>query len=175
MRKIMVMLAAMFVFSAIAFGQNETKIFAGTWNLDMEKSELGERSRIKSMTMTVTQSETELSYERKVERSEGGGGGRRGMGRGGGANLPTTFDLSGKETAAPGGGRGTTKLKAESKDGILKLMRTIDFEGRMGQVTVKNTETWSVSEDGKTLTIAAENENPRGTRSSKMVFTLASE
>jgi hypothetical protein len=170
----MVMLAAMLVFSAIAFGQNETKSFAGTWNLDIEKSELGERSRIKSMTMTVTQSETELSYERKVERKEGGGG-RRGMGRGGGANLPTTFDLSGKETAAPGGGRGTAKLKAESKNGILKLMRTVDFEGRMGQVTVKNTETWSVSEDGKTLTIAAESENPRGTRSSKMVFTLASE
>ena len=179
MRKFTFIFTAMLVFAAVVYGQKETTNFAGTWNLDVEKSELGGRSRIKSMTMTVTHSENELSYERKVEReepSDGGMGGGRGMGRGrrGGGNPAATFDLTGKETSAPSGGAGgDSKLKAEIDGSTLKLVQDRNFNSPRGEISIITTEKWSLSEDGNTLTVTSETETPRGTRSSTMVFSKA--
>jgi hypothetical protein len=41
----------------------------------------------------------------------------------------------------------------------------------MGARKMKMTETWSLSQDGKTLTVKREAETPRGNNSSEMVFT----
>ncbi len=159
--------------------QDKTVNFVGDWTLDKDKSELGERSRIESMTMKVSQTDKELTFERKTkraERSDGegrGGRGRRGMR--GGNQQPMTYNLEGKETEAQmGSGRfaGKAKLKANmEKDGKLKLTQTRSFETPRGAVTIKNIETWELSDDGKMLTVSSEIETPRGNRSSKMVFT----
>ena len=123
MNKMVNLLALIVLLVGVAAAQKDNPAFAGTWNLDVDKSELGRRP-IKSMTMTVTQSETELSYQRKAEIDEdaasGFGGNRRGM-RGGGGERIMTFDLTGKETSAPGQGRrgGLSKLSASSKEGKL--------------------------------------------------------
>jgi hypothetical protein len=167
------------VMAAAVSAQEKQTNFAGDWKLDKDKSELGERNRIESMTMKVTQTEKELTVERKAERAgrpgdEGEGRGRRGMRGGGGNQQPLTYSLDGKETkATTGGGRfgGEAKLKAKSeKDGKMKLMQTRSFEGPMGSMSIKTTEIWELSADGKTLTVSSETETPRGTRSSKMVF-----
>ncbi len=175
MKSYAVLAVLVLVLSAVAFGQKDAPDFAGEWNLDVENSELGRRP-IKSMTMTVTQTENELSYQRKAEMDEnvGQGFGRRGM-RGGGGEQAFTFDLTGKETTAPvaRGRGGSAKLMASVKDGVLTLAQTREFEGRMGPMTIKMTETWTLSEDGNTLTVNSETETPRGTRSSKMVFVKA--
>lgn len=175
MRKVLFLFTAVVVFSAFAYGQKETTSFAGTWKLDVDSSELGERSRLESMTMTVTQTETELSYDRKAERKEreGMGGGGRGMGRGGGmgGDQSQTFDLTGKETIAPGTRGGSSKLKAAMDGAILKLVLNREFNGPMGSMSIKTVEKWSLSEDGKTLTIKSETATPRGDRNTTMVFT----
>ncbi|MDH3493956.1 MAG: hypothetical protein OEM82_10430 [Acidobacteriota bacterium] len=180
MKKFMSLFVSMLVFSAFAYGQKEVTNFAGIWNLEVEKSELGERSRIESMKMTVTQTDKELAFERKAEieeRSDGDGfgGGRRGMARGPGAmgGQAASYDLTGKETIAPGGRGGSAKLKAEMHGATVKLIQKREFEGPMGSVSIKSVETWSLSEDGKTLTVSSETETPRGIRNSKMVFTRA--
>lgn len=180
MRKSFILMTAVFtlVFSVAASAQSATN-FAGDWTLDKDKSELGERSRVKSMTMKVTQSDNELTYERKVEREarEGGGGGR-GMGRGrrgGGGNVGAiAFSLDGEETTVEAKGRRGGEVKLQSKThegGKLELWITRSFEGRNGSMTIKTIETWELSEDGKTLTVNSETETPRGKRESKMVFT----
>ncbi len=173
MRKIFI-IGAMFCLFSIAVAVSAQSNFAGDWKLDKEKSELGERSRLKSMTMNVIQSETELTVDRKAEVEEGGqgdggdrpGGGGRGMGRGGNAG-PMTYNLKGKETDAGS----EAKLKAKVKDKKLELTQIRSFEGPMGSVSVKTVETWELSDEGKTLTISSKTETPRGDRSTKMVFT----
>lgn len=176
MRKSFVLGIVMCVFTLVGAASAQKANYSGNWVLDKDKSELGRRSRVKLMTMKVTQSETELSYERKVEREEGGSGrGGRGRGRGGrGRNAGAVkFNLEGKESEVPGSGRfGKAKLKAKIlDDGGLGLTQIRSFEGRNGSVEIKTVETWKLSKDGNTLTISSETETPRGTRSSKMVFS----
>lgn len=166
-------LAMLLVAAFGVFAQNSAKDYSGSWKLDVEKSELGARSRVQSMEMTVSQTATELNVERKAELSEaagGGMGGRRGGGPGGGK---LSYDLTGKETKmeASGGFGGNVVLKAKvEKDGGLKLTQDRSFEGPMGAMTIKTVENWKLSDDGKTLTVSSSTETPRGTRSQKMVF-----
>ncbi len=51
------------------FAQEKTANFAGNWELDVNKSNLGERMRVKSMTMTVAQTDKELRIETTAIRS----------------------------------------------------------------------------------------------------------
>jgi hypothetical protein len=67
-------------------------------------------------------------------------------------------------------GKIPVKLKAELDGGKLKLFRSSTFSGQMGEITTKTNETWTLSDDGKTLTIKRDMESPRGTNSSEMVF-----
>jgi len=166
--------ALLLVAAFSVFSQEKAKDYSGTWKLDLAKSEMGERSRVESMDMTVTQSDNDLSYERNAKLSEaqgGGMGGRGGMGGpGGGGKM--TYDLSGKETKVSGAMGGEVGLKAKvEKDGGLKLTQNRSFEGPMGAMTIKTVETWSLSDDGNTLTVSSTTETPRGTRNQKMVFT----
>ena len=163
--------------------QDKMTDFSGEWKLDVKKSELGERSRIESMTMKVTQSDTELAVERKAKRkgndqSIGGalGGGNRGRGRqrmrGG---LPSTkYDLSGKETIvemADGIMTGETKFKAKFDSGKLMLIQNRTLNTPRGKRENKTVETWEMSKDGNTLTVSSERQTRRGTIKSKMMFT----
>ncbi len=154
--------------------QNNTTNFAGDWKLDVKKSELGQRSRIESMTMKVAQTANELAYERKAKRTEReGGGGRRRGGRGGNAGK-VIFKLDGTETSAEiSGGRLTGKAtyKAETKDSKLILSTTRSFETPNGTRSIKSVETWELSKDSKILTVISERNTRRGAITSKMVFT----
>jgi hypothetical protein len=161
---------------AVSVKQNKTTNFSGKWDLDLSKSKLDERARnIESMTLTVSQTETELKIEsstKRAERENTGGQMRRGGGFGG--DSQTIYTLDGKETvtdmAGATGGKMTAKATFE-KDGRLKLEQTRNIETQMGARSMKLTETWSLSPDGKTLTVKREMETPRGTNSSELVFT----
>ncbi len=158
--------------------QDKQTDFSGDWTLNKEKSELGERNRMESMTMKVSQTADEMTVEKTIkmgERPEGenrGGGNRMG---GGDGTQTLKYNLKGKETSADkGGGRrgGEAKLKAKAeKDGKLKLIQTRSFETQMGAISIKTVEIWELSADGKTLTVSSNSETPRGNISSKMVFT----
>ncbi len=172
---------------AVSAQQIKTENFIGNWKLDVDQSELGVRSNVESMTMTVSKTvledETMLTVTKvtKREQREGGSGilGRQGRGRGGsidGNNVETiNYDLSGKETNSivdrgRTAGKASAKLKTQG-DGSLVIVQTSEFDSPRGSVKIKNTETWNLSADGKTLTVSTESETPRGNRNSKMVFT----
>lgn len=168
-------------FAAVAQDKTATN-FSGSWTLDASKSKLDERARIESMTLTVTQTDKDIKVETATKRlppPEGanqGGGQGGGMGRGGfgGGDGATTYTLDGKETATEIEGRMgkiPVKLKAELDGGKLKLTRSSTINTPNGEFTSVTKETWTLSDDGKTLTVKRDTETPRGTNSSEMVFT----
>ncbi|MBS1797020.1 MAG: hypothetical protein JSS81_24550 [Acidobacteria bacterium] len=175
-----------------AFAQDKKTDFSGTWSLDKTKSQLDQRMQmgVESMTLTVAQTDKDIKVTTETKRTpppdgamqggggqgNGQGGGQgRGMGRGGFGDGTNLYTLDGKETTTEVDGpmgKMPVKLKAEmEKDGKLKLTSVRTFSGQMGEITLTTKETWSLSEDGKTLTVKRDSESPRGTNSSEMVFT----
>jgi hypothetical protein len=180
MAQIIIVLSLLVLSSLTAFSQDKIADFSGAWNLDVAASKLDERSRIESITMTVTQTATDLKIETATKRAaaQGDMGGRGGgMGRGGGfggGDGTTAYTLDGKEKTVQQEspvGNVPVKLKAKTeKDGKLKLTSSRTLDTPMGSVTLTTTETWSLSDDGKTLTLKRDMDSPRGTTSSTMVF-----
>lgn len=154
--------------------------FAGTWALDKAKSEglPPNAAAIESLTLTVTQDAQQLTVDSKATMgSQADAAGGPGQGRGRGMGLypqNSSYKLDGTETTAdnPGGRGGTTTFKATWKDGgkTLELKRVSKFSFQGNDVTITNTEDWTLSADGKTLTIKRTSESPRGTQSSTLVF-----
>jgi hypothetical protein len=162
--------------------------FSGKWVLDISKSKLEERMRIEAMTLTVSQTAKDLKTESLTKRTPpkdnmtpgGGRGGMRGAVAGSGPDIHT-YSLDGKETtedasaANPGMGMAGAKLKAELKsDGTLNLSLVRKFNTPMGEAEASTKEKWTLSADGKTLTIDRDQTSPRGSLSARMVFTKGS-
>ncbi|MBV8855738.1 MAG: hypothetical protein JOZ02_02150 [Acidobacteria bacterium] len=156
--------------------------FAGTWALNKSKSaDLPPQwSNLESLTLTITQDAQQLTVASDMKMAQdanagGGGGMGGGRGRGMGAFPPSaSYKLDGTETTvdATGGRGGTSTLKATWNDGgkTLGLKRVSKFNFQGNDVTVTTTEDWSLSADGKTLTIKRTSESPRGTQTSTLVF-----
>lgn len=152
--------------------------FAGTWALDKSKSEglSQQAAAIESLTLTAAQDAQQFTVDSKTTMGSqpdaaAGGGRGRGMGL-----FPqnASYKLDGTETTAdnPGGRGGTTTFKATWKDGgkTLELKRVGKFSFQGNDVTVTTTEDWTLSANGKTLTIKRTSESPRGTQNSTLVF-----
>ena len=175
MTHMIVIIAIALMSVTAAFSQ--TADYSGIWGLDVGKSELNERSRIEAMKLTVTQADGSLTVATETTRAAPAGGGG-GMGRGGRAaalgDASFTYRLDGKETkselASPMG-IVPVKLKAKQDAGKPELTTTRTFDGPRGEVSMTMTEEWSLSSDGKTLTVKRESQSPRGKNKSTLVFT----
>jgi hypothetical protein len=67
-------------------------------------------------------------------------------------------------------GKMPIKYKGNIEGGKANLSSSRTFSGGMGEVTVTTKDVWTVSPDGKTLTVVREQTSPRGTSNSTMVF-----
>ena len=182
MKKIFFLAAVICLSAVAALGQAKPTDFSGTWVLDASKSKLDERMRVESMTLTVAQTDKELKVTTETKRmappadaSAGGPGGARGMGRGFGVGDGTiAYSLEGKETTVEidgPNGKMPVKYKAVLEGGNATLSSSRTFStGSMGDITVTGKDSWSLSPDGKTLTVVREQSTPRGTNSSTLVF-----
>ena len=179
MRKIFFFTVIICLLSVAAFAQKSD--FSGRWTLEVSRSKPDERARIESMTMTVTQTDKELKVEtatKRAPRPEGapGGTGGAGFGRGGGfggSDAATTYSLDGKETNVEqdsGMGKVPVTLNAKLDGGKLNLSSSRKFSGPNGEISASTKEAWTLSADGKTLTVQRDVESPRGTNSSTLVF-----
>jgi hypothetical protein len=186
MRKILLSSAVAFVLAAQALAgvAAAPANFAGTWGLDKSKSKdlPPQMSNLDSLTLTVTQDASQITVDSKAAmaaQADGAGGPGSGGGMGGGRGRgmgmfppSTSYKLDGTETTAEGPRGGTSTLKAEWKDGgktlVLKRVSKLSFQGN--DVTLTTTEEWSLSSDGKTLTVKRTSESPRGTQSYTLVF-----
>lgn len=173
MKKLLFLATALCFLSVPAVAQ-ETN-FSGKWVLDLSKSKLDERARITEQTITVTQSGADFKRETVSKRTPppGGGQGMGGRGGFGGGDGTESLKLDGKEITvqvdSPMGPQPMTK-KAEVKGGKLHITSTRRMNTPMGEFTVVTREEWSMSADGKTLTIKNSVESQRGTMTSEMVY-----
>jgi hypothetical protein len=178
-----IMVISIFTLTITAAAQDKAVNFAGTWELDVSKSKLGDRSNVESQTLTVKQSGKEISVQTQTKRTprpadapQGGQSGRMGgrMGGGfGGGDDAVTYPLDGKETKTEFEGRmgkmpGT--LKGTVEGGRLHLASSRTFNGPNGELTMITKEKWELSADGKTLTINSERSTPRGNESTTKIF-----
>jgi len=180
MRKIFFLAVIVCATAVAGFSQAKPTDFSGAWVLDVAKSQLGERARIEAMTMTVAQTDKELKVTTEIKRpapptdAPQGGPGGRGMGRGfGGGDGTINYSLDGKETVVEidgPNGKMPVKYKGSIEGGKANLSTSRSFTGPMGEITSITKDTWSLSADGKTLTVAREQTSPRGTNASTMVF-----
>lgn len=180
-----------FIFSAVAFAQvkptvpakaqTKTINYSGKWKLDLKKSVLKENPPIDAMMLNVEHTEKDVKVESTFSNGEDanasmsrGGGLQRGNFTGmNGGTEKTTYTLDGKEVindmTKSAAGKFTYK-GVRDKDGKLKLEQTREFLSPNGMMKIKITETWSLSADGKTLTVNRETVNPTGTNLSEMIF-----
>jgi hypothetical protein len=198
-RKLSVSLATGLLFMAVAVSASAQTNFSGTWALDKTKSKdlpSMMADNIETYTITVTQDQKQLTTDTKVTRKEGsaqgaaagtgagatagaggpGGGGGGGRGRGFGlGNSTATYKLDGSETTAEssGGRPGSQTFKAEWKDGgkSLDLTTVRKFSGPDGEMTLTTKDHWTLSDDGKSLTIDRTSESRRGPQKYTLVFT----
>lgn len=180
---ILTLIFSLFLAVTAVFAQGKASDFSGNWELDTNKSKLGEKTRIESMTMSVSQTGSELKIETKTKHavsSEGevrvgeknGGMIRRDIGSNFGETTQiVAYNLGGTETKSeiPGIPIATTTFKAKLENGgKLYLTSNRASEKPKGVTTVK--ETWTLSADGKTLTVARETVTPQGNVSAEMIF-----
>ena len=183
MRKAFWVFGFLSAFALVALASSAVKPanFAGTWNLDKEKSQgLDQRMQNASVTWTITQDDKQISIDSKVTAAPpaagapatGGPGGGGGAGRGMGG--PRVYSLDGKEVTTEAGGQmgGSNTTKAtwanDGKTLELSSVRTGSFNGNDFKATT--TDKMVLSADGKVLTDTRHSESPRGTQDSTLVF-----
>lgn len=162
-RNLMTVSVALLVFAFGLVGAAAKANFSGTWTLDKTKSE-GLPPAIKDQVLTVTQTGDKLTIDSKLTMEQG-------------EQLDNSvYTLDGKPAdftaKGPGGAEGKGKRTAKwSADGNgIEVSEAIIYETPDGAVTVDITRKWTLSADGKTLTIDMNVTSPMGTQQIKRVM-----
>lgn len=180
---ILTAIISLFLAATTISAQQKTIDFSGNWELDAGKSKLGGQSRIESVTLNVTQTAKELKVETKTKYASPSGtevrtGEKNTMirtnvsGNFGDVTQTAAYSLDGAETKSeiPGIPIATTTFKAKfEKDGKLHLVSSRALENPKG-ATAAVKEIWTLSADGKTLTVVREQEMPGAKSATEMVF-----
>jgi hypothetical protein len=137
--------------------------FSGTWTLDTAKSE-GLPPSIKAQTMTITQTEDKINIETTMTTDDGE------------VSDKATYTLDGKDAPyspkLPNGLEGKGKRMAKwTADGTgIEVKEEATYDTPQGVITVQVDRKWSLSVDGKTLTIDMTINSPQGTQAIKRVL-----
>jgi TonB family protein len=181
MKKLSILSAffCLFLAAGAVFAQDKEDNFAGTWELDLNKSRLSERIRVESMTLSVGQSDQEIKVKTIVKRaarpeSENISGG---LTSGNGMIIYSLIGTSrmGKvvnpENAAETSQSSLKPVAALENDGKLKLNSSRQINSEIGLSALKTEEIWELIDGGGGLKITRETITPRGKQSSEMYFT----
>jgi hypothetical protein len=141
--------------------------FSGTWILDKSKSDVSqfmgvsedaERAQNTGMTMVVEQQGTSLRVTRTLKTQ---GGERKEI---------HTYKTDGGETTNTGFRGETIVARAFWEGDKLVVVSTRTMRVLLKDVSAESRGVWSLSPDGKTLTIAAQVNSPRGEQRVRAVF-----
>ena len=118
--------------------------FSGSWTFNESKSTLGEGPMMSATSMTVSQQENLISVDLVQPSFEGGE-----------IKRSEKYTLDGKESVNTGMMDSSIKTITTWSDDKkeLKFAKTILFDMNGDTMEIKISEIWSMSEDGKTLTV----------------------
>lgn len=135
--------------------------FSGEWKLNESKSELGQMARFATRTIKADQKDDAITIAQTSPSFNGDD-----------VTITQTLSYDGKETETALFGnskrRSNAKWSDDGKTLIINYTLELDFGGQTSEV--KGTETWNLSDDGKTLTIQINSSSQRGDFSSKAVY-----
>lgn len=155
------LLAALALFAAVVAAAAKPN-FSGTWVLDASKSE-GVQPGAEE-TLTIKQDGDKLSVERKFKGPQGE------------RTTNDTYTADGKEgdftmQVMRNETKGKRTAKWSSDGTALEVHDKADFQTPNGSVSMEATSKWTLAADGKTLTVEQTRTTPRGTQTSKRVYT----
>lgn len=136
-------------------GGGDPPNLSGTWKLNISKSNFGQIPPPASQTDAIEDSEPSV----KIAEDQKGG-------MMGDMNLTTTISTDGKETTSAGMGGAEVKSTAHWDGRSLVVNSKTNFQG--SDVTIK--DTYTLSEDGKTLTEVAHIESSMGNFDTTSVY-----
>lgn len=135
--------------------------FSGSWALNESKSTLGEGPRMSVTSMTVDQQENLMSVSLVRPSFDGGD-----------MTSNEKYTLDGKESVNQGmmgsSVKTTTTWSDDKKE--LKFAKTILFEMDGNTMEIKITEVWSISDEGKTLTVKSLMSSQMGDNNVTLVY-----
>lgn len=145
-----------------AFNTIPATNFSGTWKLNEGKSELGQfGTRASASKLVVTQQDNGVSIERTSTDFSG-------------AEVVTTETLTndGKkaESTVFGNSPKTSSLKWNEGSTAFTITYTINFNMNGQAFDIAGTESWTLSADGKTLTLTTKVETPNGEMTTEAVY-----
>ncbi|MBL7744596.1 MAG: hypothetical protein JNN00_14090 [Chitinophagaceae bacterium] len=151
--------AAAFLFSFTTIA--DKAIFAGSWTLNESKSELGNFGRFAARKIKVEQKEDAITIS-KTSASPGGD------------DVTTTetltFDGKTSETTVFGGSKKKSVAKWSEDGKTLSITYTIAFERNGQTFDINGTETWTLADEGKSLSVQTVSSSPQGERTTKAVY-----
>ena len=152
----------------LVFAQDSKPNFAGEWNLDRDKSELGgsgggRGGGMMAGKMVVTQEANKLVVESTRTNRNGDE-----------MTISATYTLDGKECENNANNRTSKSTAVWSKDGkSLEINTTTTFSRNGQDFTMTEKNIWSL--DSGNLVIDATRTSQRGDRTSKLVYTKTTE
>ena len=137
--------------------------FSGEWKLNESKSNLGQFGRA-ARKLKIEGSVESMAIQRALTNQAG---------EEVTSNEKLTFDDKESESTVFGSAKKKSKAKWSDDGKKLTVKSTIAFERNGETMEIKSTEVWSLSEDGKTLTIETESTSSFGTNNTKLVYDKA--
>ena len=135
--------------------------FSGSWALNESKSTLGDGPRMSVSSMTVNQEEGLMSIDLVRPSFEGGD-----------VSSSEKYTLDGKESVNQGmmdsSVKTITTWSEDKKE--LTFAKTILFDMNGETMEFKITEVWSISDDGKTLTVKSAMSSQMGDTNLVLVY-----
>ena len=128
--------------------------FSGDWKLNTSKSTFGQMPAPDSMTHKITHDDPKLSTVTKQS------------GQMGEFEMHASYTTDGKESTNEGFQGSTTKSVAKWDGDTL----VIDSKGQFGDNEFTMTQKWTLSADGKTLTVVQVFKSAMGEGEAKLIF-----
>jgi ABC-type transport system substrate-binding protein len=135
--------------------------FSGSWALNESKSTLGDGPRMSVSSMTVNQQEGLISIDLVRPSFDGGD-----------VSSSEKYTLDGKESVNQGMMESSVKTITTWSDDKKELTfaKTILFDMNGETMEFKITEVWSISDDGKTLTVKSAMSSQMGDTNLVLVY-----
>lgn len=160
LKRILILLIAPAFLSAFAIQANRVN-FSGDWKLNEGKSDLGQFARFATRLIKADQKDDAITIAKTAPSFNGED-----------VTITETLSYDGKETETTVFGsskrKSTAKWSDDGKTFTISYTLLFDFNGQITEI--KGTETWTLSDDGKVLTLQINSSSPQGEFSSKAVY-----
>ena len=135
--------------------------FSGSWALNQGKSELGQRARAATQ-IKAEQTDDAITISKTTPSFQGGDD----------VTTTETLGFDGKEVQSTGAGgsvrKATLKWADDGQSFVISSTTTMDRNGQT--FTFSGTETWTLGDGGKSLTVTAVRTTQQGDVTTKAVY-----